>query len=518
KLSKVAQRIRQSNLVRDLQVIRHARVPILKFRDVETGIDVDVSYTTNRNPGSVRAVRFVRDLMLALPGMRELVLVLKQFLVVRGLSEVFTGGVGGYACSLWIACHLAMQGGGGGCHRRKPMTQDLGELWTSFCRVFGTSWNYHDKGLTLTLVGGTGGTVAVREVDKAREGFLIHERPHLLCILDPLDPSADVTRGSTGIMAVSSALADAWEIMGGKVRAGRGWCVGFGAQQGLGRVLCVAKEHMRRRDEIGRCAKGGEKAVEMEDVEVVEETGEGERPEVFFEGIMMEDNGEEVFSSEGDDEDDDDVVEINPIAFDVLADKGLPLTARHVKAITAPLAPAQRRVRVGFNGRDKAYRRAANSNAGWGKLKRSVPGANAATQVLAVNCSFGEEKGAAGRKNVGKRNEGGDFHKVIVSRRRLREVVQAPEPCQATKRTISRTGGKRSGPRSMVALPRRGAADRADMRMGVVDDGKVGKSRGGRAGSRGVKDVEPSFGQNRAKVGRGGATRARGGAVVRSRR
>lgn len=61
-----------------------AKVPIIKFKETETGLNFDISFDVENGP---RAAQSVLDLMNSLPPMRPLVLVLKLFLQQRELNE-----------------------------------------------------------------------------------------------------------------------------------------------------------------------------------------------------------------------------------------------------------------------------------------------------------------------------------------------------------------------------------------------------------------------------------------------
>lgn len=77
-----------------LTVITGARVPIIKLVDRETGLRVDVSFENN---SGLIAQRTFEDWKQQYPAMPIIVSLIKQFLVMRGMSEVFSGGLGGYS-------------------------------------------------------------------------------------------------------------------------------------------------------------------------------------------------------------------------------------------------------------------------------------------------------------------------------------------------------------------------------------------------------------------------------------
>jgi non-canonical poly(A) RNA polymerase PAPD5/7 len=74
-------------------VISNARVPLVKFVEKVTGLRVDVSF---ENDSGLLANNTFRLWKQQYPAMPVIVSLIKQFLVMRGFSEVFTGGLGGY--------------------------------------------------------------------------------------------------------------------------------------------------------------------------------------------------------------------------------------------------------------------------------------------------------------------------------------------------------------------------------------------------------------------------------------
>lgn len=71
--------------VRAVQVISKAKVPIIKFDDIESGIPFDISFDAANGP---KTAAYVQRLMSSLPPMRPLAVILKLFLQQRELNEV----------------------------------------------------------------------------------------------------------------------------------------------------------------------------------------------------------------------------------------------------------------------------------------------------------------------------------------------------------------------------------------------------------------------------------------------
>jgi non-canonical poly(A) RNA polymerase PAPD5/7 len=68
-----------------MQVIPSAKVPIIKFDDISSGLAFDISFDVANGP---KTAKLVTELMGSLAPMRHLVIVLKLFLQQREMNEV----------------------------------------------------------------------------------------------------------------------------------------------------------------------------------------------------------------------------------------------------------------------------------------------------------------------------------------------------------------------------------------------------------------------------------------------
>lgn len=78
-------------------------MPIIKLRDKESDVKVDISF--NMSSG-VQSAKLIKDFKKKFPVLAKLVLVLKQFLLQRDLNEVFTGGISSYSLILMTISFL----------------------------------------------------------------------------------------------------------------------------------------------------------------------------------------------------------------------------------------------------------------------------------------------------------------------------------------------------------------------------------------------------------------------------
>jgi non-canonical poly(A) RNA polymerase PAPD5/7 len=122
-LYKAAKRLQETRTtVRPPQVIP-AKVPIIKFQDSLTKLQVDISF---ENLSGVQAQATFAQWKKQYPDMIYMVALLKQFLAMHGLNEVHTGGIGGYSIICLIVSYLQ--------HHSKP--DNLGECFIGFLEYY----------------------------------------------------------------------------------------------------------------------------------------------------------------------------------------------------------------------------------------------------------------------------------------------------------------------------------------------------------------------------------------------
>ncbi|KAI8832110.1 hypothetical protein BJ741DRAFT_615327 [Chytriomyces cf. hyalinus JEL632] len=217
KLSKLIPKLNQSQQTSSLLILRRARVPILKLCDKSTGIAIDVCYNV---VGGLSAVEAVKSWVEKVEGLRDLVMLVKLFLNGKGLSDVATGGVGGYSIVVWCMAFLKIRKESPASmpelqRKRKhenhadPTQNTPGTLFLDFCRYFGRHFDYHSQGIGFTKSRDPHDPAMPHTFDKRSSIQFQKAKPFMLCLLNPLDLSVDLTRGSTRIQAVTSAFSDA---------------------------------------------------------------------------------------------------------------------------------------------------------------------------------------------------------------------------------------------------------------------------------------------------------------------
>ncbi|CAO1613525.1 unnamed protein product [Sympodiomycopsis kandeliae] len=192
--------LRRNNLATDVQVIARAKVPIIKFVCTHGKYRCDIS--VNQTNG-LKAAEYVNQMQSEMPAIRPLIMLTKHLLQQRGMSEVYTGGLGSFSVILlvinFMQVHPKVQRG------EIDATRNLGVLFLDFLELYGKNFGYDDTGITVRGKGGY--------FHKARRGWKDHTKPWKLSIEDPQNPDNDISTGSYNIISVRSALSGAFDML-----------------------------------------------------------------------------------------------------------------------------------------------------------------------------------------------------------------------------------------------------------------------------------------------------------------
>ncbi|PWN53113.1 Nucleotidyltransferase, partial [Violaceomyces palustris] len=199
-LRNMAACLRRNNLATDVTVIARAKVPIVKFVCTYGKLKVDIS--VNQTNG-LEAARFVNGWLDKMICMRPLVMTTKHLLAQRGMSEVFSGGLGSYSVIIlvisFLQLHPKIQRG------EIDPNRNLGVLFLEFLELYGKYFGYDNCGISIRGKGGY--------FSKARRGWKDERKPFMLCLEDPQDPTNDISKGSYSIINVRSTLGGAFDIL-----------------------------------------------------------------------------------------------------------------------------------------------------------------------------------------------------------------------------------------------------------------------------------------------------------------
>ncbi|KAI4322932.1 hypothetical protein L6164_022580 [Bauhinia variegata] len=196
-LSALSMALSQRGIAKKIQVIRKARVPIIKFVEKRSGVAFDISFDVENGP---KAVDYIQEAVTRWPPLRQLCLILKVFLQQRELNEVYSGGIGSYALLAMLIAMLRNLR-----ESQASMEHNLGVLLVRFFDFYGRKLNTSDVGVSCNGAG----TFFL----KSSKGFTNKTRPFLISIEDPQAPENDIGKNSFNYFQMRSAFAMAFTTL-----------------------------------------------------------------------------------------------------------------------------------------------------------------------------------------------------------------------------------------------------------------------------------------------------------------
>lgn len=211
-LRKLAEHFTKSGMAKpgSATFIWGAKVPLVKFVDRQTGLKVDMSF---ENDSGYMALDTFKTWKSQYPAMPVLVAIIKQMLAMRGLNEVFNGGIGGFT-TICLVVHVLqtmpeLQAGS------MDSTQHYGELLMKFLDLYGNKFNYHEVGIMMRHP---------YLFDKAKTRVPAKINMERLTIIDPNRADNDIAGGSRHIKIVFDCFRHAFNEMQrelGRVHSGK---------------------------------------------------------------------------------------------------------------------------------------------------------------------------------------------------------------------------------------------------------------------------------------------------------
>ncbi|KAF2274105.1 uncharacterized protein EI97DRAFT_451909 [Westerdykella ornata] len=197
--------LRRSRIATATQVIAKAKVPIIKFVDVATGIKVDLSM---ENLTGVAAQQTFKQWKDKESDLATLVVLVKQFLFMRGLNDVHTGGLGGFSITCLVYAFLRTA-------RSREESEgivNLGKLFMGFLDFWGNQFQL----ATQRLVMHTDPPTIVPKDTIGVDGR--EERPDRLSIQDPNNPENNVSGGSNRVEHIFRLFSEAHKVLEQRLR------------------------------------------------------------------------------------------------------------------------------------------------------------------------------------------------------------------------------------------------------------------------------------------------------------
>jgi non-canonical poly(A) RNA polymerase PAPD5/7 len=195
-LRKAARRLENVHIATNVLCITKAKVPIIKFVDRLTNINVDISF---ENLSGVQAQATFQQWKHDYPDMVYMVALLKQFLVMRGFNEVHTGGLGGFSIICLIVSYIQ--------HIPKP--ENLGACFLGFLKYYGVDFDLRTQRIQMHP------PAVVRKTSMGIDGR--PERPDGLSIQDPNRPDNNISGGSHKAHEVFKAFGSAYRVLNDRI-------------------------------------------------------------------------------------------------------------------------------------------------------------------------------------------------------------------------------------------------------------------------------------------------------------
>ena len=128
----------------EVELILHAKVPLVKYIDRRTGLKMDISF---ENLTGVEAIEVFMAWKEQYPAMPALVTLIKHFLFMRGLNEPVNGGIGGFSVICLVVSMLQLMPEVQS--RNLNPSHHLGDLLLAFFDLYGNRFNYKTTAISL---------------------------------------------------------------------------------------------------------------------------------------------------------------------------------------------------------------------------------------------------------------------------------------------------------------------------------------------------------------------------------
>ncbi|KAI9797228.1 MAG: hypothetical protein M1835_001584 [Candelina submexicana] len=191
--------------------IRYARVPVLAATHRKSGLDIQVSTINDQ----LASQEYVKNYLVEFPTIRPLFVVVRRMLEMRGLTDVYAGGLGSYSIFMMIVAFLKLH---------PPFRTDEFSLGRQLCDFFSfyAEFNVYQLGLSIEPpvkfpkypVGGkptlnAKEAIALDSVLQGRQQInTINElQPYLLCLQDPANPKNDLGKKAYGIKHIQKTFS-----------------------------------------------------------------------------------------------------------------------------------------------------------------------------------------------------------------------------------------------------------------------------------------------------------------------
>ncbi|TCD67895.1 hypothetical protein EIP91_011829 [Steccherinum ochraceum] len=242
-LLQLSSMFRNASFCTNAPVAVGARVPVLQFETFPTLGSFNLDININADDG-VKAIPIMKECLISLPPLRHLLLVLKGFLLKRGLGSASNGGLSSYGVACMIICFLKLN------PRGRPQeiltgfmpNEGLGILLMDFLEFFGTTFDW-----TTSCVSPSRGETPTKE----SLGYANKSFPAALSIDCLVNPGRDVGRSATKATQIKAAFEEAHETL-------QRYTLSMDNDNILGTIVGISQKTSDRREHIRHLVDSGE--------------------------------------------------------------------------------------------------------------------------------------------------------------------------------------------------------------------------------------------------------------------
>lgn len=211
-LRTLTEHLQRESWVQTAELVESTAVPVIKikaaFAELGSCVNMDLSFDAPSHRG-LSTCAFVKGLVAEFPALQALAVVLKQFLVMKGLNSPYSGGLSSYGLVLLLTSDMQRS-------RQPGITKASTLRWFNACSADDKSLYLGSAFLSFLDMFGRRFSpkvhaVSVREAsgEITRNSLGINFVSHPLVLVDPFDPSNNVGRACFGVSQVQHAISEA---------------------------------------------------------------------------------------------------------------------------------------------------------------------------------------------------------------------------------------------------------------------------------------------------------------------
>ena len=188
--------------ISNLILVRRAKIPIIRGVHNPTGLDFQIQQTTN----AYNSTQYIKNFLKQYPILRDLFYVLRQMLIMRGLSDGSKQGLSSYPLFNMIVTSLKLD-------EQRSRLGDIGTQLLSFLKLY-SEIDFNEHGLALRPAR------FLPKVSLDKEGIQAHRTVtedtewaprnagfgYAMYLRDPADPSNDLGRNCAMIRHVQATF------------------------------------------------------------------------------------------------------------------------------------------------------------------------------------------------------------------------------------------------------------------------------------------------------------------------